>query len=215
MNIISRNYEIEFINFIKIKIYEKIMEITSSFTYNIFHFSNNKYFNWVSDLDYNIRKLIRDILQSAIKFIDDKYRESKERKEKYYVNINNDTRSIKIASIGEIKITRTYYETKDRKEHFYFIDKLLCLNKYERYDPIFKATTINLSMKTNQKLGGELIGEMYSSIKDLLEENDNSIPRQTVFNWIKNWNVPKIIYDSIDIDGDTLYIMGDEKYIHE
>lgn len=56
---------------------------------------------------------------------------------------------------------------------------------------------------------------MYSSIKDLLEENDNSIPRQTVFNWIKNWNVPKIIYDSIDIDGDTLYIMGDEKYIHE
>ena len=191
------------------------MEITSSFTYNIFHFSNNKYFNWVSDLDYNIRKLIRDILQSAIKFIDDKYRESKERKEKYYVNINNDTRSIKIASIGEIKITRTYYETKDRKEHFYFIDKLLCLNKYERYDPIFKATTINLSMKTNQKLGGELIGEMYSSIKDLLEENDNSIPRQTVFNWIKNWNVPKIIYDSIDIDGDTLYIMGDEKYIHE
>ena len=55
MNIVSQNYEIEFINFIKIKIYEKIMEITSSFTYNIFHFSNNKYFNWVSDLDYNIR----------------------------------------------------------------------------------------------------------------------------------------------------------------
>ena len=130
MNIITRDYEIEFINFIKIKIFEKITKIISSFAYNIFHFSNNKYLNWISDLDYNIRKLIRDILQLAIEFIDDKYRRSKERKEKYYINISNDTRNIKIASIGEIKITRTYYESKDRKEHFYFIDKLLCLNKW-------------------------------------------------------------------------------------
>lgn len=133
----------------------------------------------------------------------------------YHINIKEDTRNLKIASIGEITITRTYYETKDRKEHFYFIDQLLNLNKFERYDPIFKATTINLAMKTNQKLGGELIGEMYSNIKDLLEEKDNTISRQTVSNWIKNWNVPKVIYAPIVIDGNTLYIMGDEKYIHE
>lgn len=215
MNIISQDYENELVNFIKNKILEKIIETSSSFVYNILHFSNNKYLNWVSDLDYNLRQLFIDILQEAIKFIDDKFRNSEERKKRYHVNIKEDIRNLRIASIGEITITRTYYETKDRKEHFYFIDQLLGLNKFERYDSFFKATTINLAMKTNQKLGGELIGEMYSDMKDLLSEKDNSISRQTVFNWVKNWNVPKIIYAPIDIDGDTLYIMGDEKYIHE
>lgn len=215
MNIISRYYENEFINYIKIKIFEKITKIASSFVYNILYFSKNKYLNWVSNLDHNVRQLIIDILQEAIEFIDEKFRNSDERKKLYHINIKKDIRNLKIASIGEITITRTYYETKDRKEHFYFIDQLLDLNKFERYDHIFKATTINLAMRTNQKLGGELIGEMYSDIKDLLEKKENAISRQTVSNWIKNWNVPKIIYDPIDIDGDTLYIMGDEKYIHK
>lgn len=215
MKIIPQNYKNEFINFIKSKIFSKIIKITTSFTYNIFNFSKNKYLNWVSDLDYSIRHLFIEILQESIKFIDEKFRNSSERKKLYHINIKEDTRYLKIASLGDIEITRTYYETKDRKEHFYFIDNLLGLNKYERYDSIFKAKTIDLAMKTNQKLGGELIGELFSNVKDLLEFNDNSIPRQTVYNWIKKWNIPKIIYNPIDIKGDTLYIMGDEKYIHE
>ena len=215
MNIISREYEFEFINFIKSKIFDKIINVSSSLIYNITHSFNNKYINVIIDLEYQIRKLIIEIFKEAIEFIDDKFRNSSERKKKFHINIKRDTRNLKIASIGDITITRTYYETKDRKEHFYFIDTLLGLNKFERYDPIYKATTINLTLKTNQKLGGELIGEMYSSIKDLLERNDNSVARQTVYNWINNWNVPKITYQPIDIQGDTLYIMGDEKYIHE
>ena len=121
MNIISRDYEIELINFIKIKIFEKITKIASSFVYNIIYFSKNKYLNWVNNLDHNVRQLIIDILQEAIEFIDEKFRNSDERKKLYHINIKKDIRNLKIASIGEITITRTYYETKDRKEHFYFM----------------------------------------------------------------------------------------------
>lgn len=215
MRIISQNYQIKFKNYLKSKLILKITEIISSFASNIFTFSENKYLNWVSDLDYAIRNLFIEVVQETIKFIDEKFRNSDERKKLYHINIKEDTRDLVISSIGVVKITRTYYESKNRKEHFYFIDQLLGLNKYERYDPIFKAKTIDLAMKTNQKLGGELIGEVFSNIKDSLNAKDNSISRQTVYNWLKKWNVPKIKYDPIDIKSDTLYIMGDEKYIHE
>lgn len=33
--------------------------------------------------------------------------------------------------------------------------------------------------------------------------------------WIDKWNIPEIEYESIQTDDDTLYIMIDEKYIHE
>ena len=215
MNIITQKYELEFINFIKMKIIEETTKTTTSFTNQILNICNNKYVNWVSDVEQNIRNIMIKVISEAIKFIDEIFRNSKERKEKFHINIKYDSRNIKIASIGELTITRTYYESKDRKSHFYFIDELLDFDKFERYDPIIRANTINLALKTNQKLGGELIGEMHSSLKDLLSEKDNSIPRQTVYNWICNWNVPKIVYPNIDIKGDTLYIMGDEKYIHE
>lgn len=215
MNIITQKHELEFINFIKIKIIEEATKTATNFVNYISNIFDNKYISWVSNIETDIRKLIIKVIDEAIKFIDEKFRNSKERKEKYHINIKADTRNLKIASIGEITITRIYYETKDRQEHFYFVDELLDFDKFERYDSIFRATTINLAMKTNQKLGGELIGEMYSTLKDLLGQNDNSVPRQTVYQWIHKWNVPNIIYPTIDISGDSLYVMGDEKYLHE
>ena len=46
--------------------------------------------------------------------------------------------------------------------------------------------------------------ETTSTIKD--------IPRQSVYNWIKNWYVPNIVPKSVDTP-ETLYVMADEKYI--
>ena len=39
------------------------------------------------------------------------------------------------------------------------------------------------------------------------------IPRQSVCNWINNWEAPIISYQQCDRDVKTLFIMGDEKYI--
>ena len=38
------------------------------------------------------------------------------------------------------------------------------------------------------------------------------IPRQSIYNWIKNWYVPNIIPKSVNTP-ETLYVMADEKYI--
>ena len=114
-----------------------------------------------------------------------------------------------------LSICRTYYESKDRKNHFYFIDMLLGLDKYSRYDSIFKAESINLAMSTNQNIAGKITGKFHSSLDEQLNSIFDSIHRQTISRWIKDWNLPDIKYSPIDIDGDSLYIMGDEKWIHQ
>lgn len=42
-----------------------------------------------------------------------------------------------------------------------------------------------------------------------------NISRQDIYNWISKWNLPNIEYQPIESDSNTLYIMVDEKYIHE
>ena len=136
------------------------------------------------------------------------------KEKRIYINIRCDERTI-TTRIGSFTICRTYYESKDRKNHFYFIDMLLGLDKYSRYDSIFKAESINLAMSTNQNIAGKITGKFHSSLDEQLNSIFDSIHRQTISRWIKDWNLPDIKYSPIDIDGDSLYIMGDEKWIHQ
>ena len=132
----------------------------------------------------------------------------------YYVNIKYDTRTI-TTIFGDIEIKRTYYSNKEKTEYFYFIDNLLSLEKYDRYDPIYKSYIIDTAIKTNQKLATEIVSDLTSNIKDKITKNNNVVPRQTVYQWIKDWKIPMIDYPPIEFEGNTLYVMGDEKWIHE
>ena len=215
MNSISQKYSLEFNNCIKNKIFNSINEIGENILLSILKSTQEKYLNFVSTIEENIKNLILNIIKETISFFDEKFRNSDERKKLYHINIFKDERNLKTIW-GDIVITRTYYESKDRKQHFYFIDELLGLNKYDRYDPIYKSIAIDLAIKTNQKLAGELTGKFTTTIKDNLTSNTpNFVPRQTIYNWIKRWQIPMVSYPPIEIDGNTLYVMGDEKYIHE
>ena len=215
MNSRSQNYSLEFNNCIKNKIFNSINEIGENILLSILKSTQEKYLNFVSTIEENIKNLILNIIKETISFFDEKFRNSDERKKLYHINIFKDERNLKTIW-GDIVITRTYYESKDRKQHFYFIDELLGLNKYDRYDPIYKSIAIDLAIKTNQKLAGELTGKFTTTIKDNLTSNTpNLVPRQTIYHWIKRWQIPMVSYPPIEIDGNTLYVMGDEKYIHE
>ncbi len=214
MNILSQNYSLEFKNMLKNKISSYISDLTDDFINNLFYISDDKYISIFTNLEENIRSTIRNIMLDVIYFFDEKFRNSKERKELYHINIKQDHRAFESA-IGFLEFHRTYYETKDRKEHFYFIDELLGLEPYARYDSLIKATAIDFTMKTNQKVAGEIVTPNLSLTNDVFSNNTYSIPRQTIYHWIKDWHIPMIKYDPISITGNTLYIMGDEKWIHE
>lgn len=211
MSSITQIYKLEFKNFMKEKLSGIINDISDNLVQNILFPSDTKYIKIVSDLEENVKSLIIQIFVEAINFFNNKFINSNERKEFFYINVRNDHRSI-TTSIGQLEFYRTYFESKDRKKHFYFIDELLGIDKYSRYDCNSKANAISLATKTNQKLAGELTLQNTLSCSS---NNFNIIPRQTINRWIKNWQVPMIKYEPINIEGDTLYVMADEKWIHE
>lgn len=211
MDSIAQIYELEFKIFLKEKLSSIINNITDCLIQNILTPSDIKYIQILSNLEENTKKLILTILTETINFFNDKFTNSQERKKCYHINVRNDHRSI-ITSIGTLEFYRTYFESKDRKQHFYFIDELLGIDKYARYDCNSKANAISLATKTNQKLAGELA---LQNINSCSSSAFNIIPRQTINRWIKNWKIPMIKYDPISIESDTLYIMADEKWIHE
>ena len=214
MNSISYNYSLEFKNYLKNKIFSLIDHISDEFIYCLFSNDKCKYVGLYNVLDTGVRDLIISFIQEAVSFFDQKFKDSNERKNSFHINVQNDTRTI-TSCIGTFTISRTYYETKDRQDHFYFIDCLLGLEQYARYDSIFKAKTIDIAISTNQNIAATLIGQITSPLESQLNNIPTAIPRQTIFNWINSWNCPIIEYPPIDIDGEDLYIMGDEKWIHE
>ena len=98
-----------------------------------------------------------------ILLFDVSYRNSTLRKGKYYVNKKDVTRTI-TTIIGEITITRTYYEDKSSKQKFFYIDELLNLPKYDHYDPVVKGLAIKESFYSNQSQAGRIIGERIAKL---------------------------------------------------
>ena len=120
MNSISQKYSLEFNNCIKNKIFNSMNEIGENILLSILKSTQEKYLNFVSTIEENIKNLILNIIKETISFFDEKFRNSDERKKLYHINIFKDERNLKTIW-GNIVITRTYYESKDRKQHFYFI----------------------------------------------------------------------------------------------
>lgn len=202
---------------LKIKLAKIIDNITDKFIENIFYSnSDNKYQDIMLNIDENVRKSILKAFVETFEIFDNLYLNSKERKDTFNICIKKCHRSV-VTIFGILEFDRVYYYDKqDRNKHFFFIDTLFHLPSYDRYDDIIKGMAINNAIATNQKKGAEITTNQVNSILSNLNNSQQVIiSRQDIYNWIDKWNVPKIEYSPIESDSDTLYIMIDEKYIHE
>lgn len=213
MNSISHFYT----NMLKKRIKNEILGITDEIIeviLNSLTCSNNynKYVSLLSNIEEKVYKLITKIIKKTFEDIDYTYSNSLERKRKYVINKSNVKRTI-TTIFGEITFKRTYFESKlDKSKHF-FIDEVFGLPKYDHYDPIVKGLTIDMVFSSNQSLAGKNIGERISNIKNIASNRvSHHIPRQSVYNWIKNWNVPNTVYEQKETPY-ILYVMADEKFI--
>lgn len=201
-------------NLLKFKLSNILNNITNDLLDNLFNFNpNNKYFNLMISLDISIKHTVLDIIKECISIFDNLYLNSVDRKKYFYVSNKSIHRSI-FTIFGLLEFDRIYYYNKhDKSKHFFFIDSLFDFPSYDRYDKLVKAVAIDNSFKTNQKKGAEITNDKFNSL--LPSSNSFNISRQDIYNWINKWNVPSIEYEPIESDKDTLYIMIDEKYIHE
>jgi len=216
MYMIPQFLEKEAKKILKLKLEKIITNITDEFIDNLFVVDPNyKYQDIMINLDSKVRNAVIDILKETIQIFDDLYYKCDERK-KYFNKCSICHRSI-ITIFGELEFNRIYYyDKKDRTKHFYFIDNLFKLPSYDRYDTLVKGLSINNAISTNQKKGAEITNNMLNSISSTINSNKKyNISRQDIYNWINKWNLPEIEYFPIIDDSNTLYIMVDEKYIHE
>lgn len=173
---------------------------------------SNQYFNVIFKAQQAARDIVKSIVVSTFEELDNEFKESAYRKSRYYINKSNVPRTL-ITIVGEITFYRTYYISKHSNKTFFYIDKIFDLPKNDHYDPIVKAISVSKAISTSQ---AQAVRDTSAFISDISYFETDSIikdiPRQSVYNWIKNWYVPNIVPKSVDTP-ETLYVMADEKYI--
>ena len=196
-------------NVISLNLFDNVESLLNNLLCND---SSNKYFDLIYKSQQAARSIVKSIVISTFEELDNEFKDSSYRKSRYYINKSNVPRTL-ITIVGEITFYRTYYISKSSNKKFFYIDKIFDLPKNDHYDPIVKAISISKSVSTSQ---AEAVRDTSAFINDISYFETNSIikdiPRQSVYNWIKNWYVPNIVPKSVDTP-ETLYVMADEKYI--
>ena len=160
-----------------------------------------------------IKKIILETYVHAITKIDQLFMNSPFRKNRFYKSTSKNRTIVTI--FGELNFERYYYVNKDKKNGFFFIDYLFNFEKYTTYDPIVRGILIDYSVTNNcnsTSINYDLI--LLNLTEYLLDNQIIKIPRQTIYNWIHKWDIPKVEYKCYE-GCKNLYVMIDEKWIHE
>ena len=72
-----------------------------------------------------------DTLAAIIEELNQHIKEAPDRKGKYYVQRNNDKRSL-VTRFGLLEFERTYYKNIKEEKYTYILDQLLGIEKYEK-----------------------------------------------------------------------------------
>ena len=171
-----------------------------------------KYISMMSKIDSINRDTILDVIKETLETYDRNYKYSSDRRIEYNISKSNVPRTI-TTIFGDLTFNRTYYQCKLDNSYHFLIDEALCLEKYDRFDPVVKGISIDNYVNTCQKKSAELTSKMVSPISAFIDNNlINNISRQSINNWLKDWCLPKYVYPTKDTPN-TVYIMADEKFI--
>ena len=149
-------------------------------------------------------------LSNYFESVDKVFKNSKKRKENYYINKSNVKRTI-ITIFGTITFYRTLYINKLTGEYYFYVDDVLGLEAYKNYDPIIRAILVQDSVVTNPNQTSRYCPLNILNLKCHLNE---SIPKQTIYKFKQDTKIRKINYEEIKTNN-TLYVMVDEKWIHK
>lgn len=182
-------------------------------TRSLNNFSNSAYIESMLSLNNGLDSVVIKTLEMAIPKIDEYFLNSEHRKTNFYKCVKH-SRNITIL-FGELSFERFYYTDKDKKNGFYLIDELFNFEKYTTYDPLVRSILINNSVTVNPNVTSCNTSFILGNYTDYINKNSfKNVPRQTIYGWIKNWNIPEVEYDYIE-NIKELYVMVDEKWIHE
>ena len=152
----------------------------------------------------NLENKIRDagdmftlkLYESFLNYIDNKFKKSKIRKDKY--NIKETTQRTLITSVGTITVNSTAYYNKETNERFVLLREILHLKPYQRltneaeYQLIKYAMSENMSQAAKHALRNTIISR--STVSKKIKVLNGSIEE----NITKSTNQPSILYIEMD-----------------
>lgn len=206
MEIISQNYEKILKNMI-IDNFSQIINDQISLTNE-----SNQVFNYIKILDTLDSKLCEialNSLKTIFETIDRGYRNSFERKHKYYIKAHSKRTIMTI--FGELTYRKTIYSNKYNEGSFCYIDEFLGLKKYDYFDPYIKSLVLEYAANNPYSKVASIINDIIGN-RIKLDEATNYLSRQTIRNIILSATLSEKEYECIE-DKENIYIMADEKYI--
>lgn len=176
------------------KIIPLIDEITNSFNESF-----NKNLNPLN-LESKIKNIgdefVLKLYEEFLNYIDDKFKNSKERKLKY--NIKETRTRTLITSIGTISVNSTSYYTKDTHERFVLLREILDLKPYQRltneaeYQLIKYAMSENMSQSARHALRNTIVSR--STVSKKIANLNGSINEVI----LRSSNQPDVLYIEMD-----------------
>ena len=158
---------------------------------------------FIIDLKKTLDDVGTELASKALEIVDDVVRESKNRKEKYYIQRRNDKKAL-ITVFGEVNYKRTYYKHKKNKNYVYLSDQMVGIEPHDRMDLSYEAMLIEESTDSSYQKTGEKVAP------------NATVSKQTVMNAIRK--LEEVENSSVKIatpkrETKILYIEADEDHV--
>lgn len=176
----------------------------------LFTFDNYiKTIECIDDISYNFSTFLYKVF---IEEIDNAFFNSNYRK-KYCNVINISERNI-ITLFGEVTFKRRYYHDNIKNRNYYYVDNVLNIKPYSRFDPFVCAKICEVSSHDSYAKAGRTVSELIGKrLKFSDDTNRYLINRAQARNIVMNFSIPELGYVERPTNK-RLYIMLDEKWVH-
>ena len=166
-------------------------------------FVNDKQMNigeFVLELGKPLQELQCEIIAETIESIDETYRNSAYRKERYVIERSNVPNTF-TSTCGEIKYTRTYFELKETGEYIFLADKACGITKNMRKSEDVVIEAIKHVVDSSYRLSGEHATNTEDIIsKQAIMKDVHSLEIPALIPAVKKKKRVKVIYINADED---------------
>ncbi len=157
---------------------------------------------FVLELNKPLQELQRNIIKETIEEIDEIYRKSIYRKERYVIERSNDTNSF-MSTCGEITYNRTYFKSKKTGEFIHLADEACGITKKMRKSDDVVAEGIKHVVDSSYRISGEHA-----------TATDDVISKQAIMKDVHKLEIPNFIPEIKEKKKiKVLYINADEDHV--
>ncbi len=173
--------------------------------------------NYVDLLEDMDQTLTERGLRATVRVFEDadaRFKASSYRKARYYTKGKYPRRIL--TNLGELSFEREYYvDKRTGGDGFFYVDSEFRLPRRDYYDPMIKASIVELSADHSYGQTGELVGARIGThFKPFRSARWRSVSRQTIHHILKVTQPPDPEIAALATTPDTIYVQMDEKFVH-